>query len=54
MHLGCSTPQDVMNAISENDVKMVDVKFTDLFGQWQHFTIPVGEFDSDGAFEEER
>jgi glutamine synthetase len=52
MHLGCTTPQDVLAAISENDIKMVDFKFTDLFGQWQHFTVPVEHFDIDGAFEE--
>ena len=33
MHLGCSTPQDVMSAIKEHDIQMIDVKFTDLFGQ---------------------
>ncbi|MDQ3949821.1 MAG: type I glutamate--ammonia ligase [Gemmatimonadota bacterium] len=33
------------------DVKVVDVKFTDLPGQWQHFTLPVESFDED-AFEE--
>ena len=52
MHLGCTTPRDVLAAISENDIKMVDFKFTDLFGQWQHFTVPVEHFDTDGAFEE--
>ena len=52
MPLNCSTPQDVMAAISDNDIKIVDVKFTDLYGQWQHFSFPVEEFDADSAFEE--
>lgn len=52
MALNCSTPDDVMAAISKHEIKMVDVKFTDLYGQWQHFTIPVEEFDADGAFKE--
>ena len=52
MHLGCSTPQDVMGAINEHGIQMVDVKFTDLYGQWQHFTIPTEHFGIDEAFEE--
>ncbi len=45
MHLNCNTPEDVRAAIQDLEIKMVDVKFTDLFGQWQHFSIPVEEFD---------
>ena len=52
MHLGCSTPQDVVSALSDHDVKIVDVKFTDLYGQWQHFSMPVEEFDIESVFEE--
>ncbi len=52
MALNCKTPQDVMAAISENGILMVDVKFTDLYGQWQHYTLPVERFDPEGAFEE--
>ncbi len=47
-----ATPTDVLQMIADNDLKMVDVKFTDLFGQWQHFSIPVEEFDIDKAFED--
>ena len=32
-------------------VKMVDIRFTDLPGQWQHFTVPVRRLDAD-FFEE--
>src|SRR5439155_18016890 len=31
----------------ESGVKIVDVKFVDLPGQWQHFSIPVSAFDAD-------
>lgn len=51
MPLNCKTPQDVMAAISEHDIKIVDVKFTDLYGQWQHFSFPIGLFDPEDAFE---
>jgi len=45
------TPQDVLALIKDKDVKMVDVKFIDLPGIWQHFTVPVSEFE-EGIFEE--
>jgi glutamine synthetase len=41
----------VFDVIRERDLKVVDVKFTDLPGTWQHFTLPVESFDED-AFEE--
>ncbi|MEZ4870771.1 MAG: type I glutamate--ammonia ligase [Bdellovibrionales bacterium] len=33
--------QDVLDVIKEANCKMVDLKFTDLLGQWQHLTIPA-------------
>ncbi|HEU4996967.1 MAG TPA: type I glutamate--ammonia ligase [Gemmatimonadaceae bacterium] len=35
----------VFSLIKTAGVKVVDVKFTDLPGQWQHFTLPVESFD---------
>jgi glutamine synthetase len=46
------TPHDVASLIKEKGVQIVDVKFTDVFGQWQHFSMPVEAFDLEGAFEE--
>jgi len=46
------TPHDVANLIKEKGVQMIDVKFTDVFGQWQHFSLPVEAFDLEAAFEE--
>jgi glutamine synthetase len=43
--------KQVFDVVRERDVKVVDVKFTDLPGTWQHFTLPVESFDDD-AFEE--
>jgi len=45
-------PDDVMAFIKENGVEIVDVKFTDIFGQWQHFSMPAGVFDVETAFED--
>ena len=47
-----ATPDDVMKLIESEGVQMVDVKFTDLFGQWQHFSMPVEGFDIETAFED--
>jgi glutamine synthetase len=30
--------------VEENDVQMVDFKFTDLWGRWHHLTIPPSQF----------
>lgn len=45
------TPQEALNFIQENDAKFVDFRFTDLFGTWQHFSVPAGMVSED-AFEE--
>jgi glutamine synthetase len=35
------TPEEIFKFAKENDVKMVDLKFTDLPGSWQHFSVPL-------------
>ena len=47
-----NTPNDVVKFIEEKQIQIVDVKFTDVFGQWQHFSMPVEAFDAEAAFEE--
>ena len=42
MMLGCKTPDDVIKAIKEHGVEMVDLRFTDLPGMWQHTSFPAG------------
>ena len=39
--------KEVLSLIKEKDVQVVDVKFTDLPGQWQHFSLPAAAFDAD-------
>jgi glutamine synthetase len=46
------TPNDVSNLIKEKGIEVVDVKFTDLFGQWQHFSLPIEHFSAEEAFDE--
>jgi glutamine synthetase len=38
--------------MKDKDVVMVDIKFIDLLGTWQHFSAPVSEFKDEAAFEE--
>ena len=45
------TPSDVVELAKEKEVKIVDFKFMDLPGMWQHFSIPATELKED-MFEE--
>src|SRR5512136_1863047 len=38
---------DVFKMIKENEVKFVDLRFTDTKGKEQHVTVPVKMFDED-------
>src|SRR3984893_7483184 len=44
-------PAEVMSFFKEHSVQAVDVRFVDLPGLWQHFTVSAKEFSKD-AFEE--
>ncbi len=46
------SPKDVEKLIADKKIEVVDVKFTDLFGQWQHFSIPISNFGGEEAFVE--
>ncbi len=46
------TPKQVLQFMKEKGAVMVDVKFIDLLGTWQHFTAPVSEFKDEAPFEE--
>lgn len=39
------TPKDVIALAKEKGAKLVDYKFIDMPGTWQHKTVPIGEFD---------
>src|SRR5260370_35437894 len=42
-----STPADVIRKAREAGLQAVDVRFTDLPGTWQHFSIPLKELTED-------
>ncbi len=35
------TPGDALEFARKHDAKMVDLKFTDLLGTWQHVSLPI-------------
>ncbi len=47
---GSTAVDNVFKVVKDNGVKMVDFKFIDFPGQWQHFTVPVHEL-SEETFE---
>lgn len=51
MALQPKTPKDVLELAKQNGVKMVDMKFMDFIGQWQHFGIPIYELE-ESVFED--
>jgi glutamine synthetase len=38
-----STPKTVIDLAKKSGAKMMDIKFVDTFGTWQHFTCPIRE-----------
>jgi glutamine synthetase len=51
MFLKCATTQDVMQSIKDKGVQMIDLRFTDLPGTWQHFSVPPSAVDADALQE---
>ena len=41
------TPTDVLKLAREKGVKIVDLRFIDMPGLWQHFSIPVRQLTED-------
>ena len=46
-----STPKSVLELAKKSEAKMVDIKFVDTFGTWQHFSMPISEL-SEESFQE--
>jgi glutamine synthetase len=41
------TPKDVLDFAKKNGAQMMDLKFCDLLGTWQHFTTPLSELNEE-------
>ena len=46
-----TAPAEALEWTRSTQAKMVDLKFTDLLGSWQHMTLPLSAFD-ESAFED--
>ena len=44
-----TSPKQVLERAKAEGVKVVDVRFVDLPGTWQHFSLPLGELE-EGSF----
>jgi len=45
------TPKEVLDMAKENGARMVDLRFMDYPGLWQHFSVPIGELE-ESSFED--
>jgi len=45
------TPKEVLELAKKNAAKVVDLRFLDFPGVWQHFTVPIGEL-KESSFED--
>ena len=45
------TPKEVLDMAKENGAKVVDLRFMDFPGLWQHFTVPMSELE-ESSFED--
>ena len=51
MHYECKSPDDLLKAIKDNKIEMIDLRFTDIPGLWQHFSVPPRALDRDAIVE---
>src|SRR5579862_3606299 len=45
------TPKVVLDFAKKEGAKMVDIKFVDTLGTWQHFSMPISELSEDSFSE---
>ena len=51
MSYECKSPEDVLKTIKDNKIEMIDLRFADLPGLWQHFSVPPRALDLDSFAE---
>jgi glutamine synthetase len=47
MPYDCKSSEDVLRTIRDHDVEIIDLRFTDIPGLWQHFSVPPSALDLD-------
>jgi glutamine synthetase len=51
MAYNCKTAQDVLKIVKDEKIEMIDLRFTDIPGLWQHFSVPPSALDIDSFSE---
>jgi glutamine synthetase len=51
MSYDCKSPEDVLKTIKDNKIEMIDLRFADLPGLWQHFSVPPRALNLDSFAE---
>jgi glutamine synthetase len=51
MAYACNSLDDVLHTIKEDKIEMIDLRFTDLPGLWQHFSVPPRALDLESLAE---
>ena len=46
-----SIPSDVIKQVKEKNIRVIDIRFMDFPGVWQHFTVPASELE-ESSFED--
>lgn len=41
------TPKEAVQFVADNDAQVIDIRFTDLLGTWQHFSTNANDFSVD-------
>src|SRR5690242_5075900 len=41
----CRTPGGVLRTVADEKIEMIDLRFTDIPGLWQHFSVPPTALD---------
>ena len=41
------TPKEAVDFAKKNNARVLDIKFMDLLGSWQHFSVPISELEED-------
>jgi glutamine synthetase len=47
MSFNCKTAEDVVSTVRDRKIEMIDLRFTDLPGLWQHFSVPPSALDAE-------
>src|SRR5215472_6925910 len=51
MPYACKSLNDVLTTFKEDKIEMIDLRFTDIPGLWQHFSVPPRALDLDSITE---